>query len=933
MPFDLRLAMLAAVLAITPSSFAFAQPSSSTAQIETGEIRLHVKDVTGHALATRGTLYGPTSDARRPVDSAADGSFDLRGLAFGRYQLALGRSGFSPQILSFQVRSSTPLARDIILLVGPVSTTVNVIASTPIGTLDVPLSDVSRQVQTLTSQTLDDTNAIDLTDAIKRRLNGVYVNENQNNPFQPDINYRGYTASPLVGTPAGLSVYLDGVRQNQPFGDVVQWDFIPKVAIASMELIPGSDPVYGLNTLGGAIAVQTKSGLTNSGVNVSAYGGSFGRRAVDMEYGGSKGPWNWFAAGTLFHEDGWRVQSPSSVKQSFARLGYNAGNAVVSLSGGYTISNLVGNGTQDFRALNRTTGLNSGYSSVYSVPDSTIQHSPFLTLNATQALGHHLTLNANAYLRYARQNTSNGDFNDDSFDQSLYTLSATDKATLTRFGIAFPTTTLNAANTPFPSLRCIAAALAITSGIATAEPAEKCDGVDTDGATRQNSEGLSVALSWSTTHNQLSVGAGFDHGSLTFIQNSQWGYINTDGITITRVSAFDDGSEVNDDGYLDDDRVNLHGTTLTPSFYITDTLSVSKLVFNAGGRYNHTDVNNTDRLPPSPTGRPGLTADNRFQRFNPTAGVVYKPNALVNAYFDYGESSRAPTSTELGCANPNYPCALPNALVSDPPLQQVVARTFEVGFRGNPDGRYRWNAGFFHTINNNDLLFIASPQTGFGYFQNFGRTRRQGVEAATTAHLRNLDACAEYTFLQATYQSTQVIESDSNSSNTNALGGEPGVTDGGLITIVPGNTIPQVPQHLMKLYTDYHPLRGLSFSADFNLIGSSYVKGNENNLHQPNGLYYLGSGKSPGYGVVNLGMHYSLGPHYQLFAEVNNLLNRHYYTTGQLSDSPYDNNGNFIARPFTPYPSGDYALRNTTYLSPGAPITVFGGLKVSFGKR
>jgi len=903
-------------------------------QANVGEIRLHVNDATGHPLQTHGTLYGPVGGARRTLESAADGSLTIPDLGFGRYELILAQSGFASQTIYFQVQSSSSITRDVILRVSSVSTSVNVIASTPIGTLDVPLSDVPVPIQTLTAKSIDDTNAIDLTDAMKRRLNGVYVNENQNNPFQPDINYRGYTASPLVGTPTGLSVYMDGVRQNQPFGDVVQWDFIPKAAIASMEVIPGSDPVYGLNTLGGAVTVQTKSGLINRGVTVNAYGGSFGRRAVDMEYGGSKGRWNWFAAGTLFHEDGWRVQSPSSVRQSFAKLGYNSGNTVLSLSGGYSISNLIGNGTQDFRALNRTTGLNSGYNSVYSIPDSIYQHSPFVTLNATQAFSHHITINANAYLRYARQNSSNGDTNDDSFDESLYTLSATDKSTLTKFSIPYPTTSITAANTPFPYLRCIAAALALTNlGITTAEPAEKCDGVDTDGVTRQSSYGLSVALSWNTTHNKLTVGAGFDHGGLTFIQNSQWGYLNTDGITITRVAAFDDGSEVNDDGYLDDDRVNLHGTTLTPSVYISDTFSWKNWVLNAGGRYNHTDVNNTDRLPPSPSGRPGLTADNQFQRFNPTAGIVYKPNALLNAYFDYGESSRAPTSTELGCANPDYPCALPNALVSDPALQQVVARTYEFGFRGNPDGRYGWSTGYFHSVNNNDLLFIASPQTGFGYFQNFGKTRRQGVEAGTTAYMHNLDAGAEYTFLQATYQSTQVIESDSNSSNTNALGGEPGVTDGGLITILPGDTIPQVPQHLMKLYTDYHLLRKLSVNADFNLISSSFVKGNENNLHQPDGQYYLGSGKSPGYGIVNLGTRYTFGPHYELFAEINNLLNRRYYTTGQLSDSPYDNSGNFIGRPFASYASGDYPLRNTTYLSPGAPITVFGGLKVNLGKH
>ena len=699
-----------------------------------------MRDTSGRAIAgAYGSLYGPHV-AARPVETASDGSLTVPDLSYGRYTLVLSQTGFATQRLLVTLDAQSPATRDVVMTVGGGNTTVTVISTSPIGALDVPLSDVPLPVQTLSAQTLTDTNAVDLTDAMKRRLNGVYVNENQNNPFQPDINYRGYTASPLVGAPAGLSVYLDGVRQNQPFGDVVQWDLIPKVAIASMELIPGSDPVYGLNTLGGAIAVQTKSGLTNSGISVSGYGGSFGRRAVDMEYGGSKGPWNWFAAGTLFHEDGWRVQSPSSVKQSFAKLGYNSGNTVLLLSGGYSINNLIGNGTQDIRAINRTVGLNHGYSSVYSIPDDTYQHSPFLTFNATQALGSSFAVNLNAYVRYTRTNTSNGDINDDSFTESLYTLSATDKTTLTKAGIAFPTTAINAANTPFPYLRCLAAAIALTGGTKSAEPAEKCNGVDTDTVNRQHAYGFTGALSWNTTHNKLSVGAGFDRGGLTFVQNSQWGYLNPDGLTITRVPAFDDGSELGDGGTYDDDRVNLHGVTTTPSFYVTDTLSVGKWVLNAGGRYNHTDVNNTDRLPAAISGRPGLTADNKFQRFNPTAGVVYKPNALLNAYFDYGESSRAPTSTELGCADPNFPCSLPNALVSDPPLKQVVSRTYEFGVRGNPSGRYTYSAGYFHTLNYDDLLFVASQQTGFGYFQNFGKTRRQGVEASATAHTRRMDA-------------------------------------------------------------------------------------------------------------------------------------------------------------------------------------------------
>jgi len=174
------------------------------------------------------------------VEIAPDGSANVPDLPFGSYQLRLAQAGFAPETINVQVQSAITLKREVVLRLLGVATTVNVIASSPIGTLDLPLSDVPVPVQTLTSQTMEDTNAVDLTDVLKKRLNGVYVNENQNNPFQPDVNYRGYTASPLVGSPAGLSVYLDGVRQNQPFGDVVAWDLIPKVAISSTELIPGS---------------------------------------------------------------------------------------------------------------------------------------------------------------------------------------------------------------------------------------------------------------------------------------------------------------------------------------------------------------------------------------------------------------------------------------------------------------------------------------------------------------------------------------------------------------------------------------------------------------------------------------------------------------------------------------------------------------------
>src|SRR5262249_37368552 len=165
--------------------------------------------------------------------------------------------------------------------------------------------------------------SLDFSALLNKQLSGVHVNQNQENPYQPDVNYRGYTASPLLGTPQGISVYMDGVRQNQPFGDIVAWDLIPKIAISEVALMPGSNPVFGLNTLGGALSVETKDGNSQPGVTLQVNGGSFGRRAGEMEYGGSdKKGFNWYVAGNLFREDGWRVASPSEVRQTFGKLGW-----------------------------------------------------------------------------------------------------------------------------------------------------------------------------------------------------------------------------------------------------------------------------------------------------------------------------------------------------------------------------------------------------------------------------------------------------------------------------------------------------------------------------------------------------------------------------------------------------------------------------------
>src|SRR4029453_13707111 len=143
--------------------------------------------------------------------------------------------------------------------------TATVIETAPLPGVELPLEKIPAPAQTATADSIDRSGALEMSGFLTRRFNGIYVNEVQSNPFQPDLNYRGYTASPLLGTPQGLSVYRDGVRLNQPFGDVVSWDLIPRLAIASTTLMPGSNPLFGLNTLGGPLSIQTKDGLTRRG--------------------------------------------------------------------------------------------------------------------------------------------------------------------------------------------------------------------------------------------------------------------------------------------------------------------------------------------------------------------------------------------------------------------------------------------------------------------------------------------------------------------------------------------------------------------------------------------------------------------------------------------------------------------------------------------
>jgi outer membrane receptor protein involved in Fe transport len=421
--------------------------------------------------------------------------------------------------------------------------------------------------------------------------------------------------------------------------------------------------------------------------------------------------------------------------------------------------------------------------------------------------------------------------------------------------------------------------------------------------------------------NQLTVGALFDRGTISYTQNTQYGYIG-DEYRIIGVPAYQDSSAV-----------ALHGVTPNGSFYLTDTFTPAKnWNVTVSGRYNRTTINNTDLL--NPVAGPGsLTGDYVYGRFNPAVGITYNPFPILNVYANYSQANRAPTSIELGCADPNNPCSLPNALASDPPLNQVITNTWEAGLRGRMEQFHlNWDLGAFRAENRNDILFVASQVTGTGYFQNFAKTLREGVQASVDGRVGRVSMGFDYTFLSATYQSVETLDGTANNTSDIALAGYPGL--GGVITVHPGNRIPLIPKQTGKAYMDIQATAKLMLDIGLVANSSSYVRGNENNAYQPDGVYYLGPGVSPGYSVINFAAHYDLTRHLQLGVQVDNLLDHHYYTAGQIENTPFNKGGGLMFQPFPAYTSGPeagvYPLQSSTFFAPGAPIRAWVDLKLRF---
>ena len=778
-------------------------------------------------------------------------------------------------------------------------TQITVVGVTPYGSIDQPASQIAGAVQGASGEQIERSHSADLTGFLNRRLGSVYVNDIQNNPLQPDVNYRGYTASPLLGTPQGLSVYVDGLRLNQPFGDVVSWDLIPRAAIQRLELVSGASPLFGTNSLGGALSLHTKDGYSAPGTAMQLSYGSHDRRQVEVQTGGhSEAGLYWYATANRFRDAGWRVSSPSDATQAFGKLGWRDAATDVSLSAAAAHTDLNGNGLQDFRLLAQDP------TSAYTKPDNTRNRSGLLNLSARHDLGNGLSVSGNGWYRTLNTATYNGDINETALGENVYAPGET------------------ALTTPFPAARCVANALL------NEEPNEKCNGLINRTGLSQHNTGIALQLhrvsELGGRDNRLTAGLVLDESRSHFQQDSQFAYLTpSHGVVgVTGPGAFADGSQNSENAF--DSRVDLTGRTRSQSLFVSDSYALNQAVrLNVAARYDRARTRTDDALAPG-GGAGSLDGQQSYARLNPSLWLVAQVRPALSVYGSYSQASRAPSAIELGCADPANPCRLPNAMAGDPPLRQVVTTTWETGARGRFGMATQWTAALFRASNRDDILFIADDQAGYGYFHNVGQTRREGLELGGSSHLSGVELGANYTYLNATYRSAETLGGAGNSSNDAVA---PGFE--GNIQVEPGQHIPLIPQHLFKAYVRWDLNPRVALDADLLVVGGAYARGNENNQHRPDGLYYLGTGRSGGYGVLNVGAEWRATTQIELFLQISNLTDRRYATAAQLGTTAFNANGGFVARPFAnPVIDGERPLLHSTFLAPGAPRSLLLGLRL-----
>jgi outer membrane receptor protein involved in Fe transport len=725
-----------------------------------------------------------------------------------RSQLALAAMALAHGMGVMPAHAASPVA------------SVEIVGVAPLLGLGVERKTLPYAVQTASDAALERKDGDNLSEFLARSFAGVNINAISGSPFQNDLTYRGFRASPVLGTGQGISVYLDGVRVNEPFGDVVNWDMLPEAAIGSVLLAPGSNPLYGLNTLGGALALTTRSGTSHPGFEGSVSSSSHHQRRADLAYGAARDGWHIFTAGTLFDDGGWRAHSAGRLGNLFVKLGRVQQDTEWQLTMLGGESRLVGNGLLP-------DGLyEDDRHAVYSWPDETRNRLRQAQLSVTHRLAGNQQLTTAAYVRNSRRDTVNGDISDTYAD---YVEGCEE---------GFRASGRPREPDECPYTRAQGAALHAASLNTT--------------STRQRSRGLSIQWSTQLPGYQFMAGLAHDRSKVDFAQ-----YEQEAGFDALRGVTADDDSEREQDTAVD-------GRARSSSAYVTSTMTLGPATWlTASARYGHARVANT------------ITNDGAqqphesfgYNKFNPALGVAHEAVPGWTMFANAAQSNRVPTVIELGCADSDQPCRLPVGLQSDPYLKQVVSRTVEGGTRWQ-SGRDSVTATIYRTVNRDDILFRSAGLTQHGYFSNFSRTRHQGLDFSAGIERGPVAARVAYSWLDAVYDADGTLF-----TGTRRVQVAPGTRIAGL----PRHTVKlALDWKAGSAFTLGAELRAVSSQGTQGNEDGLSADAEEGKASQRADL------RMRGYALLALRLSYKPQRNWELFARVNNVANRRYETFGAV---------------------------------------------------